>query len=51
MNVIPDIAWRQVNAAQLAVDQINAAGGINIAGTVYTLTLAVADDGCNFSFR
>ena len=46
-SVLPDLGWRQVNAVQLAVDQVNAAGGINIAGTVYTLALAVADDGCN----
>lgn len=47
LSVVPDVGWRQVNAAQLAVDQINAAGGINIAGTVYTLALTVADDGCS----
>lgn len=46
MSVIPELGWRQVNAVQLAVDQVNAAGGINIAGTVYTLTLVTADDGC-----
>ncbi len=46
-SVLPDFGWRQVNAAQLAVNQVNAAGGINIAGTAYTLALAVADDGCN----
>jgi branched-chain amino acid transport system substrate-binding protein len=47
MEVFPEWGWRQVNAAQLAVDQANAAGGIDIAGTVYSLTLVVADDGCN----
>lgn len=47
LSAVPDLGWPQVNAVQLAVDQINAAGGINIAGTVYTLSLAVADDGCN----
>lgn len=46
-SVVPDFGWRQVNAVQLAVDQVNAAGGINISGTVHTLALAVADDGCN----
>lgn len=44
---LPDFGWRQVNAAQLAVDQVNAAGGIDIGGTRYTLALVVADDGCN----
>jgi len=47
LSVVPELGWRQVNAVQLAVDQVNAAGGINIAGTVYTLTLVTADDGCN----
>jgi branched-chain amino acid transport system substrate-binding protein len=46
-SVVPEMGWRQINAAQLAVDQVNAAGGINIAGTNYTLALAVANDGCN----
>jgi branched-chain amino acid transport system substrate-binding protein len=43
----PDIGWPTVNAAQLAVDQVNAAGGIDIGGTVYTITLVTADDGCS----
>lgn len=46
-SVAPEMGWRQINAAQLAVDQVNAAGGITIAGTNYTLALAVANDGCN----
>lgn len=41
------IGWRQVNAAQLAVDQTNAAGGVEVAGTVYTLVLVSSDDGCS----
>ena len=44
---VPAIGWRQVNAVQLAVDQVNASGGITIAGAAYTLTLVVADDGCS----
>ena len=47
LTVVPEIGWRQVNAVQLAVDQANAAGGINIGGTTYTLGLVTADDGCN----
>jgi branched-chain amino acid transport system substrate-binding protein len=43
----PDIGWRQANAVQLAVDEANAAGGVDIGGTNYTLALAQADSGCN----
>lgn len=45
LSVIPALGWRQVNAVQLAVEKVNAAGGINIAGTMHTLTLVTADDG------
>lgn len=41
------LGWRQVNAVQLAVDQINAAGGLDIGDTSYTLTLVSADSGCD----
>ncbi|MGW8250763.1 MAG: branched-chain amino acid ABC transporter substrate-binding protein, partial [Anaerolineales bacterium] len=41
------IGWRQVNAVQLAVEQINAAGGLEIGGASYTLTLVSADSGCD----
>ena len=44
---LPDLGWRQVNAVQLAVDQINAGGGLDIGGTNYTLALVSADSGCN----
>jgi branched-chain amino acid transport system substrate-binding protein len=47
MTGYPEGGWRQVNAVQLAVNQVNAAGGINVGGTVYTLALVTADDGCN----
>ena len=40
------IGVRQANAVQLAVDQVNAAGGIDIGGTLYTVELAVADSAC-----
>jgi branched-chain amino acid transport system substrate-binding protein len=39
-----DCGWQQVNAVQLAISQTNAAGGINIGGASYTVTLAIADD-------
>jgi branched-chain amino acid transport system substrate-binding protein len=41
------MGWRQANAVQLVVDQINAAGGVDIGGVNYTLTLVSADSGCN----
>lgn len=40
------LGWRQVNAVQLAVNQINTAGGIDLGGTPYTLALVSADSGC-----
>lgn len=46
MSLVPGIGWRQVNAVRLAVDQVNADGGVTIAGTAYSLAL-VAADGCN----
>ena len=45
-SVFPDGGWRQANAVQLAVDQVNAAGGIDIGGTNYTLALVAADSAC-----
>jgi branched-chain amino acid transport system substrate-binding protein len=44
---VPDIGWRQANAVQLAVNQANAAGGIDIGGTTYALALVQADSACN----
>jgi branched-chain amino acid transport system substrate-binding protein len=41
------IGWRQANAVQLAVDEINAAGGLDIGGVPYTVTLAYADSMCD----
>ena len=41
------LGWRQVNAVQLAVDETNAAGGVTINGTNYTLELISSDSGCN----
>ena len=41
------IGWQEANAVKLAVDQTNAAGGIEVGGVGYTLTLVVADSACN----
>ena len=40
------IGIRQANAVQLAVDQVNAAGGIDIGGTPYTIEVVLADSQC-----
>ena len=40
------IGVRQANAVQLAVDEVNAAGGIDIGGTPYTVELVLADSQC-----
>ncbi len=45
--VIPDVGWPQVNSVQLAVNQVNAAGGISIGGIPHTVVLEVADSQCN----
>lgn len=47
LSVIPDIGWPEANAVQLAVDEVNAGGGIGIGGSNYWLHLVTADDGCN----
>jgi branched-chain amino acid transport system substrate-binding protein len=41
------LGWPEANAVQLAVDEVNASGGIDIGGSNYWLALATADDGCN----
>jgi branched-chain amino acid transport system substrate-binding protein len=41
------VGWPQANAVQLAVDEINAAGGIDVGGMLVTVTLVTADSGCN----
>jgi branched-chain amino acid transport system substrate-binding protein len=43
------LGWQQLNAVRLAISQTNAAGGISIGGTGYTVTLVVADSACNSS--
>jgi branched-chain amino acid transport system substrate-binding protein len=40
------IGVRQANAVQLAVDEVNAAGGIDIGGTPYTVELVLGDSQC-----
>lgn len=40
------IGVRQANAVQLAVDQVNAAGGIDIGGTPYTVEVVLGDSQC-----
>ena len=39
--------WQSLNAAQLAISQTNAAGGVNIGGITYTLIMTYADGQCN----
>jgi len=41
------LGWPQANAVQLAVDQTNAEGGIDIGGVPYSVTVLVADSACN----
>jgi len=41
------LGWPQANAVQLAVDQVNAAGGVDIGGVPYQVALVVADDQCS----
>ncbi len=45
--VAASYGWRQANAVQLAVNQVNAAGGIRVGGTTYTLETVLADSGCD----
>ena len=39
--------WRHLNGVQLAVDQVNDAGGLTLGGNNYNLALAVVDDQCS----
>ena len=41
------LGWPQANAVQLAVDQVNAAGGVDIGGVLYQVALVMADDQCS----
>jgi branched-chain amino acid transport system substrate-binding protein len=40
------LGWQEVNSVQLAISQTNAAGGIDIGGITYTLSLVTADSPC-----
>lgn len=44
---IPGLGWPELNSAQLAISQTNAAGGVNIGGITYTLIMTYADGQCN----
>jgi branched-chain amino acid transport system substrate-binding protein len=44
---VNSLGWRQANAVQLAVDQVNAAGGVEVGGLPYSITLVSADSGCS----
>ena len=44
---LPSLGWREINSVELAIDQANTLGGVNIGGTQYELLFASADDGCN----
>jgi len=41
------VGWPQANAVQLAISQTNAAGGVEIGGITYTLTVVAADSACS----
>lgn len=38
--------WQEANSVQLAINQKNTSGGINIGGVMYTLALVTADSPC-----
>ncbi len=44
---VAQFGWQEANAVQLAINQTNAAGGLDLGGTQYTLRMVVADDGCD----
>jgi branched-chain amino acid transport system substrate-binding protein len=44
---IESIGWRQLNSVQLAVDQVNDAGGIDLGGTFYDVALVYEDSECS----
>lgn len=41
------LGWQQVNAVQLAISETNAAGGLEIGGTLYTVAMVARDDQCD----
>jgi len=45
-NEIPELGWPQRNAVKLALNQVNAAGGVDIEGVKYKVRSYVLDGGC-----
>jgi len=41
------LGWRQANSVQLAIDQINSAGGIDVGGIDYNLELVSENSSCD----
>lgn len=41
------IGWRQANAVQLAVDELNQGGGLDIGGVPYSVSIVLADSMCD----
>ena len=44
---LSNFGWQEANSAQLSISQTNAAGGVNVGGVTYTLTLVIADSACS----
>lgn len=42
-----NFGWKEANSVQLAINQINAAGGIDIGGVTYDLEMVTADSACD----
>lgn len=47
LGTYPELGWPQANSVQLAISQTNAAGGVDIGGVAYTVTLVIADSACD----
>lgn len=43
------LGWRQLNSIQIAVDEVNSAGGIEIGGSSYDIAIVSADSKCDSS--
>ncbi len=46
-HLVPQLGWQQLNSVQLAVDEINASGGITLNSVNYLLVVVSADSMCN----
>lgn len=42
-----ELGWSQENSVKLAVDQVNASGGLDIGGTTFSVALVSVDGDCN----